>query len=169
MCACVCVYPSGNSCPDGISSFREACNQLILRCSSLKPAAGKEREREREKNGSKEEGGHSALRELLWLYNLAHYSASAHKYTHQTSRYTCQVLTLAYKYLSAFCPTLYVSPTVPSPPLSVSMLYFPPLCLFHLVSGSYHQHRLLFSLGLRLQSDSLCSLPLFPRSELASD
>lgn len=36
-CVCVCVYPSGNSCPDGISSFREACNQLIRRCSSLKP------------------------------------------------------------------------------------------------------------------------------------
>lgn len=37
LCVRVCVYPSGNSCPDGISNFREACNQLILRCSSLKP------------------------------------------------------------------------------------------------------------------------------------
>lgn len=27
------------------------------------------------------------------------------------------------------------------------------LCLFHFVSGSYHQHRLLFSSGLRIQSD----------------
>lgn len=54
LCMCVCVYPSGNSCPDGISSFREACNQLILRCSSLRPGRGSEkRGEENEKAGGR--------------------------------------------------------------------------------------------------------------------
>ena len=57
VCACVCVYPSGNSCPDGISNFREACNQLILRCSSLKPGGQERRGREKR---VKEEGGPTA-------------------------------------------------------------------------------------------------------------
>lgn len=59
VCVCVCegrvspllclrervrVYPCGNSCPDGISSFGEACNQLFLRCSSLRPGGGEAEE-----------------------------------------------------------------------------------------------------------------------------
>lgn len=61
-CVCVCVYPSGNSCPDGISSLREACNQLILRCSSLRPG------RCSEKRGEENEKGGRAVQ----LFKAAH-------------------------------------------------------------------------------------------------
>lgn len=58
------------------------------------------------------------------------------------------------------CPCPVPSASLPSLP---SLLPFCPrstfLCLFHFVSGSYHQRRLLFSSGLRLQSD-----PVRPRS-----
>lgn len=156
-CVCVCVYPSGNSCPDGISSFREACNQLIRRCSSLKPRG---QERRGEGNAKKGGGWARRLRELLWLFKLEHHSTQPHARTHAEPPTTCVRYwpVSAHMHISVRFVLQYMSLSL-CPPASVSLSQCPCstfLCLFHFVSGSYHQHRLLFSLGLRLQSDSVC-------------
>lgn len=86
----------------------------------------------------RKEGG---LLELLELFRGAHPCTSPRNpWLHVSG----VLVLLSYRYP---CPFFWVSAVVHAP------LF---LCPFHFVLGSYHQPRLLFSSGLRLQSDAVC-------------
>lgn len=114
-----------------------------------------------ERKTSKGEGWAHCLRELLFVLKLVHYFAAAR---------TCNGVHLQPCPSNHVCAHMHISVhfvlqcdsscALPLSPSQCPCSTF--LCLFHFVSGSYHQRRLLFSLGLRLQSDSVWSSLLPP-------
>lgn len=122
-----------------------------------------------ERKTSKGGGWAHCSRELLWVLKLVHYFAAAR---------TCNAVHLQPCPSNHVCAHMHISVhfvlqcdsscALPLSPSQCPCSTF--LCLFHFVSGSYHQRRLLFSLGLRLQSDSVWSslLPPAVSSEWAS-